>query len=50
MTATTNTDRVRVLAAPVSVSEDFGSFGTEWGVPGVQAITTAALDTLMGRP
>jgi hippurate hydrolase len=28
-------DRVRQLAAPVSASEDFGSFGTEWGVPSV---------------
>jgi hippurate hydrolase len=26
---------VRQLAAPVSASEDFGSFGTEWGVPSV---------------
>src|SRR4051812_7076566 len=26
---------VRELAAPVSASEDFGSFGTEWGVPSV---------------
>jgi amidohydrolase len=28
-------DRVVELAAPVSASEDFGSFGTEWGVPSV---------------
>ena len=28
-------DRVRQLAAPFSASEDFGSFGTEWGVPSV---------------
>jgi amidohydrolase len=28
-------DRVRELAAPVSASEDFGSFGTEWDVPSV---------------
>src|SRR4051812_27834572 len=28
-------DRVRELSAPVSASEDFGSFGTEWGVPSV---------------
>jgi amidohydrolase len=28
-------DRVNELAAPVSASEDFGSFGTEWGVPSV---------------
>jgi amidohydrolase len=28
-------DRVHDLAAPVSASEDFGSFGTEWGVPSV---------------
>jgi amidohydrolase len=28
-------DRVRELAAPVSASEDFGSFGTEWGAPSV---------------
>lgn len=28
-------DRVHELAAPVSASEDFGSFGTEWGVPSV---------------
>jgi len=28
-------DRVTELAAPVSASEDFGSFGTEWGVPSV---------------
>ena len=28
-------DRVHALAAPVSASEDFGSFGTEWGVPSV---------------
>jgi amidohydrolase len=28
-------DRVAELAAPVSASEDFGSFGTEWGVPSV---------------
>jgi hippurate hydrolase len=28
-------DRVRELAAPVSASEDFSSFGTEWGVPSV---------------
>jgi hippurate hydrolase len=28
-------DRVRRLAAPYSASEDFGSFGTEWGVPSV---------------
>jgi amidohydrolase len=27
--------RVHELAAPVSASEDFGSFGTEWGVPSV---------------
>lgn len=26
---------VRELAAPVSASEDFGSFGSEWGVPSV---------------
>ena len=26
-------DRVHELAEPVSASEDFGSFGTEWGVP-----------------
>jgi hippurate hydrolase len=29
------TDRVHDLASPVSASEDFGSFGTEWGVPSV---------------
>src|SRR3954471_5606473 len=28
-------DRVLELAAPYSASEDFGSFGTEWGVPSV---------------
>ncbi|UGS37586.1 amidohydrolase [Capillimicrobium parvum] len=28
-------DRVHELPAPVSASEDFGSFGTEWGVPSV---------------
>lgn len=28
-------DRVRRLESPVSASEDFGSFGTEWGVPSV---------------
>ncbi|HEX4775692.1 MAG TPA: peptidase dimerization domain-containing protein, partial [Acidimicrobiia bacterium] len=28
-------DRVHELAAPISASEDFGSFGTEWGVPSV---------------
>jgi len=28
-------DRVHELAAPVSASEDFGSFGTEWHVPSV---------------
>src|SRR4051812_36377704 len=28
-------DRVGELAAPYSASEDFGSFGTEWGVPSV---------------
>lgn len=28
-------DRVRELTAPVSASEDFGSFGSEWGVPSV---------------
>src|SRR4051812_35669258 len=28
-------DRVRELGAPISASEDFGSFGTEWGVPSV---------------
>jgi hippurate hydrolase len=28
-------DRVQELAAPVSASEDFGSFGTEWDVPSV---------------
>jgi amidohydrolase len=28
-------DHVHELAAPVSASEDFGSFGTEWGVPSV---------------
>jgi hippurate hydrolase len=28
-------DRVRELATPISASEDFGSFGTEWGVPSV---------------
>src|SRR3954466_10979477 len=28
-------DRVRELAAPYSASEDFGSFGTEWGAPSV---------------
>jgi hippurate hydrolase len=27
--------RVHELAAPVSASEDFGSFGTEWGAPSV---------------
>jgi hippurate hydrolase len=28
-------ERVVELAAPISASEDFGSFGTEWGVPSV---------------
>src|SRR4051794_17987079 len=28
-------DRVHDLASPVSASEDFGSFGMEWGVPSV---------------
>ena len=28
-------DRVHELAAPVSASEDFGSFGTEWHAPSV---------------
>jgi hippurate hydrolase len=28
-------DRVHELAVPVSASEDFGCFGTEWGVPSV---------------
>jgi hippurate hydrolase len=28
-------DRVHQLAAPVSASEDFGSFGTQWGAPSV---------------
>ena len=28
-------DRVRELEAPYAASEDFGSFGTEWGVPSV---------------
>src|SRR3954462_8702729 len=28
-------DHVHELSAPVSASEDFGSFGTEWGVPSV---------------
>lgn len=28
-------DRVAELAAPFSASEDFGTFGTEWGVPSV---------------
>jgi len=28
-------ENVRQLAAPYSASEDFGSFGTEWGVPSV---------------
>jgi amidohydrolase len=28
-------DRVVELAAPIPPSEDFGSFGTEWGVPSV---------------
>ena len=28
-------DRVQELSAPVSASEDFGSFGTQWGVPSV---------------
>lgn len=28
-------DRVHELAAPFSASEDFGSFGTAWGVPSV---------------
>src|SRR5690348_8257473 len=28
-------DHVHALAAPVSASEDFGSFGSEWGVPSV---------------
>ena len=28
-------DRVRRLPAPISASEDFGSFGAEWGVPSV---------------
>jgi amidohydrolase len=28
-------ERVHELAAPISASEDFGSFGTEWGVPSV---------------
>ena len=28
-------EHVRELAAPVPASEDFGSFGTEWGVPSV---------------
>jgi hippurate hydrolase len=29
------TDRVHELAASISASEDFGSFGSEWGVPSV---------------
>jgi amidohydrolase len=28
-------ERVHELAAPISASEDFGSFGSEWGVPSV---------------
>jgi hippurate hydrolase len=28
-------ERVDELAAPISASEDFGSFGSEWGVPSV---------------
>jgi hippurate hydrolase len=28
-------ERVRRLRAPISASEDFGSFGAEWGVPSV---------------
>src|SRR3954463_5552297 len=28
-------DRVHELASPISASEDFGSFGTGWGVPSV---------------
>jgi hippurate hydrolase len=28
-------DRVHELAAPYAASEDFGSFGAEWGVPSV---------------
>jgi hippurate hydrolase len=28
-------DHVTELGAPVSASEDFGNFGTEWGVPSV---------------
>jgi hippurate hydrolase len=28
-------EHVHQLASPVSASEDFGSFGTEWGVPSV---------------
>ncbi len=28
-------DRVHELSAPYSASEDFGSFGTQWGVPSV---------------
>jgi amidohydrolase len=28
-------DHVHQLPAPISASEDFGSFGTEWGVPSV---------------
>jgi hippurate hydrolase len=28
-------DRVRQLSTPYAASEDFGSFGTEWGVPSV---------------
>jgi hippurate hydrolase len=28
-------DRVHELIAPISASEDFGSFGTEWGAPSV---------------
>jgi len=28
-------DRVHQLAAPYAASEDFGSFGTQWGVPSV---------------
>jgi len=28
-------DRVHALAAPLAASEDFGAFGTQWGVPSV---------------
>ena len=44
------TDRVHELAAPVSASEDFGSFGSEWRVPSVFWYVGGTDPAPTGRP